>query len=153
MPERRPAERRPANLLEIKGLNVYYGRSHALQGVDLTLAHGVLSLVGRNGMGKTTLCKAIVGLTPAASGSVRFMGEELIGKTPAEIARLGLGYVPQGRRLWPTVTVEEHLRLAGGNRLDPFHGRRTYWPHPGRDRAARARLCAAGPAALALGHR
>ncbi len=116
MSERRPAERRPANLLEIKGLNVYYGRSHALQGVDLTLAHGVLSLVGRNGMGKTTLCKAIVGLTPAASGSVRFMGEELIGKTPAEIARLGLGYVPQGRRLWPTVTVDEHLRLAGGNR-------------------------------------
>ena len=109
------AERRPANLLEIRGLNVYYGRSHALQGVDLTLAHGVLSLVGRNGMGKTTLCKAIVGLTPAASGSVRFMGEELIGRTPAEIARLGLGYVPQGRRLWPSVTVEEHLRLAGGN--------------------------------------
>jgi uncharacterized protein (UPF0261 family)/ABC-type branched-subunit amino acid transport system ATPase component len=109
------AERRPANLLEIRGLNVYYGRSHALQGVDLTLAHGVLSLVGRNGMGKTTLCKAIVGLTPAATGSIRFMGEELIGRTPAEIARLGLGYVPQGRRLWPSVTVEEHLRLAGGN--------------------------------------
>ena len=63
------AERRPANLLEIRGLNVYYGRSHALQGVDLTLARGVLSLVGRNGMGKTTLCKAIVGLTQAASGS------------------------------------------------------------------------------------
>ena len=80
------AERRPANLLEIRGLNVYYGRSHALQGVDLTLAHGVLSLVGRNGMGKTTLCKAIVGLTPAATGSIRFMGEELIGRTPAEIS-------------------------------------------------------------------
>jgi uncharacterized protein (UPF0261 family)/ABC-type branched-subunit amino acid transport system ATPase component len=108
-------ERRPANLLEIKGLNVFYGRSHALQGVDLTLDHGVLSLVGRNGMGKTTLCKAIVGLTPAASGSIRFMGEELIGRSPAEIARLGLGYVPQGRRLWPSVTVDEHLRLAGGN--------------------------------------
>ena len=109
------AERRPANLLEIRGLNVFYGRSHALQGVDLTLEHGVLSLVGRNGMGKTTLCKAIVGLTPVASGSIRFMGEELIGRTPAEIARLGLGYVPQGRRLWPSVTVDEHLRLAGGN--------------------------------------
>ena len=76
----------------------------------------MLSLVGRNGMGKTTLCKAIVGLTPAASGSIRFMGEELIGRTPAEIARMGLGYVPQGRRLWPSVTVDEHLRLAGGNR-------------------------------------
>jgi len=109
------AERRPANLLEIRGLNVFYGRSHALQGVDLTLEHGVLSLVGRNGMGKTTLCKAIVGLTPATSGSIRFMGEELIGRTPADIARMGLGYVPQGRRLWPSVTVDEHLRLAGGN--------------------------------------
>ena len=109
-------ERRPTNLLEIRGLNVFYGRSHALQGVDLTLEHGVLSLVGRNGMGKTTLCKAIVGITPAASGSIRFMGKELIGRTPAEIARLGLGYVPQGRRLWPSVTVDEHLRLAGGNR-------------------------------------
>src|SRR5262249_43021892 len=61
------------------------------------------------------LCKAIVGLTPAATGSIRFMGEELIGRTPAEIARLGLGYVPQGRRLWPSVTVDEHLRLAGGH--------------------------------------
>jgi uncharacterized protein (UPF0261 family)/ABC-type branched-subunit amino acid transport system ATPase component len=108
-------ERRPANLLEIRGLNVFYGRSHALQGVDLTLEHGVLSLVGRNGMGKTTLCKTIVGLTPAASGSIRFMGEELIGRSPADIARLGLAYVPQGRRLWPSLTVDEHLRLAAGN--------------------------------------
>jgi uncharacterized protein (UPF0261 family)/ABC-type branched-subunit amino acid transport system ATPase component len=110
------AERRPADLLKIRGLNVFYGRSHALQGVDLRLEHGVLSVVGRNGMGKTTLCKTIVGLTPAASGSIRFLGEELIGRTPAEIARMGLGYVPQGRRLWPSVTVDEHLRLAGGNR-------------------------------------
>ena len=116
MAERRVAERRPADLLEIRGLNVYYGRSHALQGVDLKLEHGVLSLVGRNGMGKTTLCKTIVGLTPAASGSIRFMGEELLGRTPAEISRMGLGYVPQGRRLWPSVTVEEHLRLAGADR-------------------------------------
>jgi len=109
-------ERRAPDLLEIRGLNVFYGSSHALQGVDLRLEHGVLSLVGRNGMGKTTLCKAIVGLTPVASGSIRFMGEELVGRTPADIARLGLGYVPQGRRLWPSVTVEEHLRLAAGNR-------------------------------------
>ncbi len=108
------AERRAANLLEISGLNVLYGRSHALQGVDLKLEHGVLSLVGRNGMGKTTLCRAIVGLIPVASGSIRFMGEELVGRTPAEIARLGVGYVPQGRRLWPSLTVDEHLRLAAG---------------------------------------
>ena len=109
------AERSSPHLLEIRGLNVFYGRSHALQGVDLTLEHGVLSLVGRNGMGKTTLCNAIVGLLPVASGSIRVMGEELVGRTPAEIARLGLGYVPQGRRLWPSLTVDEHLRLAAGN--------------------------------------
>jgi uncharacterized protein (UPF0261 family)/ABC-type branched-subunit amino acid transport system ATPase component len=106
---------RSTDLLEIRGLNVFYGRSHALQGVDLRLQQGVLSLVGRNGMGKTTLCNAILGLTPASSGSIRFIGEELIGRSPAEIARLGLGYVPQGRRLWPSVTVDEHLRLAGGD--------------------------------------
>src|SRR5262249_59821369 len=100
---------------EIRGLNLFYGRSHALQGVDLRLQHGVLSLVGRNGMGKTTLCNAILGLTPASSGSIRFIGEELIGRSPAEIARLGLGYLPQGPRLWPSVTVDEHLRLAGGD--------------------------------------
>ena len=112
-------ERRPPDLLEIRGLNVFYGRSHALQGVDLKLEQGVLSLVGRNGMGKTTLCNAIVGLIPVASGSIRFMGEELVGRTPAEIARLGIGYVPQGRRLWPSLTVDEHLQLAsGGNRAN-----------------------------------
>src|SRR6516225_4227592 len=109
------AERRPPDLLEIRGLNIFYGGSHALQGVDLRLERGVLSLVGRNGMGKTTLCKAIVGLLPVASGSIRFMGEELVGRTPAEITRFGLGYVPQGRRLWPSLTVEEHLELAAGN--------------------------------------
>ena len=99
-------EPRSPNLLEIKGLNVFYGRSHALQGVDLKLEHGVLSLVGRNGMGKTTLCKAILGLIPAASGTIRFLGEELTGRTPAEIARLGLG-----------------LRAAGPPAMAIAHGR------------------------------
>ncbi len=105
-------QRRTSALLEIRGLNVFYGRSHALQGVDLKLEHGILSLVGRNGMGKTTLCNTIFGLIPAASGSIRFADEELVGRSPAEIARLGLGYVPQGRRLWPSLTVDEHLHLA-----------------------------------------
>src|SRR5215468_3410621 len=123
-------ESRAANLLEIRGLNVFYGRSHALQGVDLTLEHGVLSLVGRNGMGKTTLCRAIVGLIPAASGSIRFMGEELAGLTPAEIARLGIGYVPQGRRLWPSLTVEEHLRLAAGSNRSRWTISRVYAAFP-----------------------
>lgn len=123
-------ESRAANLLEIRRLNVFYGRSHALQGVDLTLEHGVLSLVGRNGMGKTTLCRTIVGLIPAASGSIRFMGEELAGLTPAEIARLGIGYVPQGRRLWPSLTVEEHLRLATGTNRSRWTVSRVYAVFP-----------------------
>lgn len=98
--------------LDIRDLNVYYGQSHALQGVDLTLNHGVLSVVGRNGMGKTTMCKAIMGMEPVASGSIAFRGQSLVGQSPADIARLGIGYVPQGRRLWPSLTVDEHLRLV-----------------------------------------
>ncbi|MFN3937505.1 MAG: ABC transporter ATP-binding protein, partial [Gemmobacter sp.] len=106
------AERGRAPALEIRGLNVFYGASHALQGVDLRLDGGVLSVVGRNGMGKTTLCKAIMGLVPVASGSISFAGQPLVGKGPAEIARLGIGYVPQGRRLWRSLTVDEHLRMV-----------------------------------------
>jgi uncharacterized protein (UPF0261 family)/ABC-type branched-subunit amino acid transport system ATPase component len=105
-----------APMLEVSGLNVHYGHSHALQGVDLTLQRGVLSVVGRNGMGKTTLCKAIMGLVRASSGSIRVAGEELIGRSPADIARVGIGYVPQGRRLWRTLTVDEHLRLVATKR-------------------------------------
>ena len=101
--------RRSAPALEVKGLDVYYGHSHALQGVDLTLDSGVFSVVGRNGMGKTTLCKAIMGLVRASGGSVRIRGEEATGLSPARIARLGVGYVPQGRRLWRSLSVNEHL--------------------------------------------
>lgn len=108
------AERNSIPALEVRDLNVYYGHSHALQGVTLQLDRGVLSVVGRNGMGKTTLCMAIMGLVPVASGDISFGGQSLVGKNPAEIARLGIGYIPQGRRLWPSLTVDEHLRLVGG---------------------------------------
>ncbi|WP_075222982.1 ABC transporter permease [Acuticoccus yangtzensis] len=97
-------------ILEVKNLNVYYGASHALQGVDVTLKSGVLSVVGRNGMGKTTLCKAVMGMVPS-SGSIRLAGQEIRGRSSTEIARMGVGYVPQGRRLWRSLTVDEHLRL------------------------------------------
>ncbi len=105
-----PKARAAAPILDVRGLNVYYGRSHALQGVDLTLRAGVMSVVGRNGMGKTTLCKAIMGMVPS-SGSIRFDGQEIRGRTSTEIARMGIGYVPQGRRLWRSLTVDEHLRM------------------------------------------
>ena len=119
-------DRRAAPALEVKGLDVYYGHSHALQGVDLTLDTGVFSVVGRNGMGKTTLCKAIMGLVRASGGSIRIRGEEVARLNPARIARLGVGYVPQGRRLWRSLTVDEHLALAGGLRRGAWTIERIY---------------------------
>jgi uncharacterized protein (UPF0261 family)/ABC-type branched-subunit amino acid transport system ATPase component len=104
--------------LKIDDLQVYYGESHALQGVSLTLESGVLSVVGRNGMGKTTLCNTITGLKRARSGSIRVNGREVSSLEPHEIHRLGVGYVPQGRRVWPSLTVDEHLRLSAGSRRD-----------------------------------
>jgi uncharacterized protein (UPF0261 family)/ABC-type branched-subunit amino acid transport system ATPase component len=105
-------------VLQVQDLQVYYGESHALQGVSLTLERGVLSVVGRNGMGKTTLCNAIVGLMPIRSGMIRFEGRDLVGLEPHTIARAGVGYVPQGRRLWPSLSVDETLRLSARARGD-----------------------------------
>lgn len=116
--------------LEVKDLNVYYGASHALQGVDLVLQEGVLSVVGRNGMGKTTLCKAIMGLVPVSSGTISFHGEQLVGRKPAQIAQLGIGYVPQGRRLWRSLTVEEHLRMVSAGHKGAWTVERIYSTFP-----------------------
>jgi uncharacterized protein (UPF0261 family)/ABC-type branched-subunit amino acid transport system ATPase component len=125
------SEARPSTpALEVKGLDVYYGHSHALQGVDITLQSGVFSVVGRNGMGKTTLCKAIMGLVQASGGSVRIRGEEATGLSPSRIARLGVGYVPQGRRLWRSLSVNEHLELAAGMRRGPWTIERIYETFP-----------------------
>jgi uncharacterized protein (UPF0261 family)/ABC-type branched-subunit amino acid transport system ATPase component len=107
-------------ILAIDDLHVYYGHAHVLQGVSLRLGRGVLALVGRNGMGKTTLCNAILGLVPAARGSIVMDGAELVGLAPNRIVRRGVGYVPQGRRVWPSLTVDEHLRLVD-------HGPRAAW--------------------------
>lgn len=122
--------RRAAAALEVRGLDVYYGHSHALQGVDLSLDAGVFSVVGRNGMGKTTLCKAIMGLVPVSGGSIRVRGEDITRRPPAHIARLGVGYVPQGRRLWRSLSVDEHLRLAGGMRSGAWTVERIYDTFP-----------------------
>jgi uncharacterized protein (UPF0261 family)/ABC-type branched-subunit amino acid transport system ATPase component len=130
MADGRMAERSRAPTLEIRALHVYYGASHALQGVDISLKGGVLSVVGRNGMGKTTLCKAIMGLVPVASGSISFAGQSLVGLAAADIAQLGIGYVPQGRRLWRSLTVDEHLRLVSGRRKGPWTIERVYATFP-----------------------
>ncbi len=100
-------------LLEISGLSAYYGSAQALEGVTFTMGHESVAIVGRNGMGKTTLCNAIMGFSPPrAEGSIRFDGEELVGVASHKIARRGIGYVPQGRRLFPSLTVDQHLRIA-----------------------------------------
>jgi uncharacterized protein (UPF0261 family)/ABC-type branched-subunit amino acid transport system ATPase component len=114
-------------ILQIQNLDVYYGRAHALQGVSLALDHGVLAVVGRNGMGKTTLCNAVTGLV-RASGSVKLAGEEILGLPPNVITAKGVGYVPQGRRVWPSLSVDEHLRLA--RRRGPWTVERIYQTFP-----------------------
>ena len=104
-------------VLAIEHLDVHYGRAHVLQGVSLTLDRGVLAIVGRNGMGKTTLCNAITGLIPSA-GSVKLFGTEIRGMAPHRITQRGIAYVPQGRRVWPSLSVDETLRLVAPHRRD-----------------------------------
>jgi len=100
-------------LLEFSGLHAFYGNAPALEDVSFTMGHESIAIVGRNGMGKTTLCNAIMGINPPrTTGSIRFQGNELVGTQPHKIARFGLGYVPQGRRLFPSLTVDQHLRIA-----------------------------------------
>src|SRR3546814_15921474 len=111
MPEPRRSRQSPSAVLQIRDLHVYYGRSHALQGVELTLERGVHAVVGRNGMGKTTLRNAIMGLVPVQRGSNRFEGVEIAGLAPHQVAATGIGYTPQGRRLRPSLTADEQLRI------------------------------------------
>ena len=107
------------DLLEIEGLDAYYGAAHVLQGVSFKMGIEPVALIGRNGMGKSTLCKAIVrllGATGRSSGSVRLAGEELQNKPSYRIAKAGVGYVPQGRRLFTSLTVDEHLEIVGASK-------------------------------------
>jgi branched-chain amino acid transport system ATP-binding protein len=108
-------------LLEVSSLSAFYGGAQALHDISFSMDRESVAIVGRNGMGKTTLCAAIMGFDPPrASGSVKFDGAELVGKPAYKIARTGLGYVPQGRRLFPSLTVNEHLKIAARGPKD--HG-------------------------------
>ena len=103
------------HLLEVQGLEAGYGQSRVLDGITFSMGTESVAIIGRNGMGKTTLCKALMGLIRPSAGTVRFNGVVLNGLTPEKISRVGIGYVPQGRRLFPSLTVDEHLRmLANG---------------------------------------
>ncbi|WP_019502392.1 urea ABC transporter ATP-binding subunit UrtE [Pseudanabaena sp. PCC 6802] len=100
-------------ILNISGLNVYYGESHILRNVDLNVFSGeMVCLIGRNGVGKTTLLKTIIGLLSARSGEVNLMTESILRRSPDRRAKLGIGYVPQGREIIPKLTVKENLLLG-----------------------------------------
>jgi branched-chain amino acid transport system ATP-binding protein len=113
MSEATPATPATGTLLAIRDLDAFYGPAHVLQGVTFEIGHEPVALIGRNGMGKTTLCNAIMQIHPPATrGSIAFEGQELLGRPSHRVAGAGIGYVPQGRRLFPSLSVEEHLRMA-----------------------------------------
>ncbi|CAG9171577.1 ABC transporter ATP-binding protein [Cupriavidus respiraculi] len=99
-------------MLDVQGLHAYYGKSHILHGVDLHIDEGeIVALLGRNGVGRSTMAKAILGMVKA-EGSVRFRDEEILGRRTFEIAHLGVGYVPENRDIFPTLTVRQNLLLG-----------------------------------------
>jgi len=100
-------------MLEVKGIHSHYGKSHILHGVSLELNQGELvCLLGRNGVGKSTTLKSIMGIVRPTQGSIRFDGKELVGSQPYQIARLGVGYVPEDRRIFKSLTVHENLLMG-----------------------------------------
>jgi branched-chain amino acid transport system ATP-binding protein len=108
-----PQGQKSEPLLAVRDLDAFYDRAHVLQGVSFEMGAESVALIGRNGMGKTTLCAAIMGLRPPeARGSIRFEGREILGKQPYRVANAGIGYVPQGRRVFPSLSVDEHLRIV-----------------------------------------
>jgi len=112
-------------MLNVKNINQYYGGSHILRDVSLTAEQGKVTVVlGRNGVGKTTLLKSLMGLVPIKSGSIEFEGKAIQKDTPYERARAGIGFVPQGREIFARLTVEENLRMGlaskpGGTPIPP----------------------------------
>ena len=100
-------------LIDAKQINTYYGASHILRGVDFTVARGeTIGLMGRNGMGKSTLLKSIMGLVKPRTGAVSIMGKTMTGRAPFEVARLGIAYVPEGRGIFGNLSVKENLVMA-----------------------------------------
>lgn len=107
------------SMLEVEDVQTFYGESHILEGISLEVADDeVVALLGRNGVGKTTTMRTILQLTPPREGSVRFKGDELVGKRTNEVANLGLGWIPEDRRIFSALTVEENIRAAVPSEAD-----------------------------------
>src|SRR5690606_14586788 len=105
-----------ATLLELKNLHTYYGQIHALKGIDLSVNEGeIVTLVGANGAGKSTTLRTISGIVRARSGQVLFNGQDVTQMQPHDIARMGIGHVPEGRRIFPQLTVHENLEIGAWN--------------------------------------
>ena len=117
-------------VLEVSRLNAFYGRAHVLQDVAFTVDERPVAIIGRNGMGKSTLCQAIMGMLTSTTGSVKFGGKELVGLPPYRIARLGLGFVPQGRRLFPSLSTDEHLQIIPRKGNGSWTPKRVYETFP-----------------------
>jgi branched-chain amino acid transport system ATP-binding protein len=117
------------SLLELEDVHAYYGLSHVLQGVTLSVpVGGVVSLMGRNGVGKTTTLKSVFGLVPVRRGRVSFAGEDLAGLRPHEIARRGIALVPEERRIFSSLSVAENILLAAGGRWNAVAQTLSWFP-------------------------
>jgi branched-chain amino acid transport system ATP-binding protein len=114
------------DLFAVDDVHGYYGTAHVLEGVSFSMGAEPVALIGRNGMGKSTLCAAIVGLLGHATGSIRLDGKELLGKPAYKIAGAGIGFVPQGRRLFQSLTVDEHLQIVGAKSSQAWTPKRVY---------------------------
>ena len=115
-------------ILEVRDIHTYYGESHVLQGVSLDVPEGrVVALLGRNGVGKTTLIRSIIGFTPPRRGSIRYRGSDIAGLPSHRIARLGIGLVPQGRRVFPSLDVGEHLTVNARRPVESGTSRAAPW--------------------------
>ncbi len=117
-------------MLSVRDLHVRFGQAHILQGVSLELGAGALAIVGRNGMGKTTLCQAVMGMVAASEGEISLEGQSLRGLAPFRIARRSVALVPQGRRTFPSLSVDEHLRLVSQGRTARWNIERIYQTFP-----------------------
>ncbi|MED4601223.1 ABC transporter ATP-binding protein [Paenibacillus validus] len=121
-------------MLKLENVHTYYGNSHILQGVSFEIPKGkCVALLGRNGAGKTTTIHSIAGLTPPRKGSIRYGDKEILGEAPYRIAKLGFGLVPQGRRIFPSLTIRENLTMparkpqnSGDTKLDPWTLEKVY---------------------------
>ncbi len=133
-------------VLEAAGLHTFYGKSHILHGIGLEVREGeIVTLLGRNGAGKTTTLRSLMGLTPAREGSVRIFGHATTDWPPYRIAMLGVGYVPEGRRIFPNLTVEENLKVPA-DRPGPWTIPRIYelFPRLAQRRSNKGRQLSGG---------